>query len=65
MTELGEWTSKDSRANSSDLYIEIVEEVARRMRDLRVGSSAESEARALVAMLAYWYGLAPVEEAKK
>ena len=62
MNDRGAWTNKDGRANSSDLYIEIVEEVARRMRNLQVGSSAESEARALVSMLAYEYGLAPVEE---
>jgi hypothetical protein len=54
-----DWTCKDGRANSSDLYLEIVADVADSIRNARVGDDPTSEARTIVSRLAHLHKMRP------
>src|SRR5512136_428620 len=57
-----DWTEKDGRCNNSDLYLEIVDDIAGTVRNIRVGDNAQSAARLVVSRLAHWFGLKPKGE---
>jgi hypothetical protein len=52
-------TSKDGQSNSSDAFEAVVDDVARMLRDLRVGCDVRQNARGIVARLAHVHRLAP------
>jgi hypothetical protein len=61
MTKKADWTvhPRTRRSNSSDRFETIVKDIARMLRDLRVGESTEMAARGILARLAHVHGLAP------
>lgn len=55
----GDWTAVNGTANTSDLFFNCVEDVARILRYHRLSDSAHDTALLIVAKLAHTHGLAP------
>lgn len=60
--EEGDWTMKGGRSNSSDLFVELSDEVGRIIRDSAhalLAGNAQNVGRLIMAHLAHRHGLAP------
>ena len=60
--EVGKWTEKDGRANSSDLYVGLREEIGRIIRDdahTLIAGRADLTAGMILSQLAYVHGFGP------